>query len=95
MSDHTGTTSKAAELPVRLTPTQRLYEVTMAALTRRGGEGMTLSLKQNAAGTWLCDGLQMHQREDEGAAEFLSRASVAWVLVIELLGGALPEPDPA
>jgi len=39
------------EVP-RLTPTQRLHEVTMQALTRRGNPPETISGNRNAKGDW-------------------------------------------
>lgn len=87
------------EAPRRLTPTERLHEVSMAAITRRPSVSVQgLTLKQNAQGTWLCDSLQLHQREDESDASFLTRSATDWTLVVEMLemlGGAIPEPDPA
>ena len=65
----------AAPEPARLTPTQRLHEVTMAAMARKGAVGQGLTLKQNAAGVWLCDALQLHQREEESDAQFIARAA--------------------
>ena len=84
------------EAPHRLTPTERLHEVSMAAIQRRPSVPVQgLTLKQNAQGTWLCDSLQLHQREDETDKVFFTRCAIDWTLVVEMLGGAIPEPDPA
>jgi hypothetical protein len=65
----------------KLTPTERLHDLAMAAITkpaspRRGAE--TISVKQaatgNIAGRWYCDGLAVVVDDDETLMEAWSRA---------------------
>jgi hypothetical protein len=65
----------------KLTPTERLHDLAMAAITRpasqqRGAE--SVSVKQgatgNMAGRWYCDGLAVVVAEDETMMEAWSRA---------------------
>lgn len=65
----------------KLTPTERLHDLAMAAITKpssamRGAE--TVSVKQGAtgqlAGRWYCDGLAVVVSEDETLMEAWSRA---------------------
>ena len=65
----------------KLTPTERLHDLAMAAITKpssamRGAE--TISVKQGSTGTmagrWYCDGLAVVVSEDETMTEAWSRA---------------------
>ena len=72
--------------PPRLTPTQRLHEVTMAALEPRGVQRVEGAKYRQAAtkdnfGKWSCEEVSFVRGEDETADEYRQRrqAELDWI----------------
>ena len=77
----------------RLTPTQRLHEVTLAALTRNVSGQESIELGQSAQGASYIKSLHVYRQDGEGWGPFLVRAGNMFDAVREMLPQAPESPQ--
>jgi hypothetical protein len=72
------------------------YRTALELVTaRRTSPVQSVTYKQNAAGSWLCDTLTMHQRDEEDDSAFLGRSERNRATVAANLAGAAVSPQDA